>query len=122
MDDPGSPGPDSYCESLMSAEEANEPPFETALSQLEEIVSALERCEPDLAAALARYETGVRLLSQCYAMLERAERSVALLTGVDNEGKAATAPFDATATIETERQKRKEPRGDEAEPVRKSRK
>jgi exodeoxyribonuclease VII small subunit len=106
----------------MPQEEAKELSFEAALSQLEEIVAALERGEPDLAAALARYETGVRLLSDCYALLERAERSVALLSGVDSEGNATTAPFDATATIETDRQKRKEPRGDEAEPVRKSRK
>ena len=106
----------------MPQEEAKEISFEAALKQLEEIVSALERGEPDLAAALARYETGVRLLSECYALLERAERSVALLSGVDSEGKPATSPFDATATIETERQKHKEPRGDKAEPVRKSRK
>jgi exodeoxyribonuclease VII small subunit len=106
----------------MASEEPNEPHFETALSQLEEIVAALEHGEPDLAAALAKYETGVRLLSQCYALLERAERSVALLSGIDSEGNAATTPFDATATLETERQKRKEPRGDETEPVRRSKK
>jgi exodeoxyribonuclease VII small subunit len=76
--------------------------FETALEQLETIVASLERGEPELSAALAKYETGVRLLNQCYGLLERAERSVALLTGVDAQGNPTTAPFDATATIEIE--------------------
>jgi exodeoxyribonuclease VII small subunit len=73
--------------------------FEAALGQLEEIVAALERGEPELTAALAKYETGVRLLTQCYSLLERAERAVALLTGVDAQGHPVTAPFDATATV-----------------------
>jgi exodeoxyribonuclease VII small subunit len=76
--------------------------FEAAVSRLEEIVESLELGEPDLAAALAKYETGVRLLTQCYGLLERADRAVALLAGVDEQGKPLTAPFDATATIERE--------------------
>jgi exodeoxyribonuclease VII small subunit len=76
--------------------------FEAAVSRLEEIVESLERGEPDLAAALAKYETGVRLLTQCHGLLERADRAVALLAGVDQQGKPVTAPFDATATIERE--------------------
>ena len=83
--------------------EESELRFEAAVRQLEEIVESLERGEPELAAALAKYETGVRLLSRCYALLERAERSVALLTGVDAEGNPATAPFDATATMNVEK-------------------
>jgi len=77
--------------------------FEAAVSQLEEIVESLERGEPELATALTKYETGVRLLSRCYALLERAERSVALLTGVDAEGNPVTASFDATATLDVEK-------------------
>ncbi len=80
-----------------------EPRFEVAISQLEAIVASLERGEPELATALTQYETGVRLLSRCYALLERAERSVALLTGVDAEGNPITAPFDATATLDVEK-------------------
>src|SRR5271165_4125462 len=76
--------------------------FEAAVSQLEQIVESLERGEPELATALTKYEQGVRLLSQCYALLERAERSVALLTGVDAAGNPVTAPFDATATLNVE--------------------
>jgi exodeoxyribonuclease VII small subunit len=79
--------------------EESELRFEAAVSQLEEIVESLERGEPELATALTKYETGVRLLSRCYALLEHAERSVALLTGVDAEGNPITASFDAAATL-----------------------
>jgi exodeoxyribonuclease VII small subunit len=71
--------------------------FEAALRRLEQIVDDLERGEPDLSAALARYEQGVRLLARCHAVLDRAERSVALLTGVDAAGNPVTAPFDPGA-------------------------
>lgn len=85
--------------------EETELSFEAAVSQLEAIVEALEQGEPSLEAALARYETGVQLLGRCYGMLERAERSVAVLTGVDAEGVPATDPFDARATLEADRAK-----------------
>lgn len=73
--------------------------FEAALAQLEEIVDALQRGEPELSTALAKYEQGVALLGRCYGLLERAERSVTILTGVDDEGEAVTVPFDAAATL-----------------------
>lgn len=72
--------------------------FETALGRLEKIVAELERGQPDLAAALAGYETGLRLLNHCHAVLDRAERSVAILTGVDADGNPVTDHFDAAAT------------------------
>ncbi len=64
-----------------------------------EIVASLERGEPELTSALSKYEKGVQLLSICHRLLEKAEQSVALLTGVDEEGQPITAPFDATATV-----------------------
>jgi exodeoxyribonuclease VII small subunit len=73
--------------------------FEVAVNRLEKIVDSLERGQPDLAESLASYEAGIQLLSQCYGLLDRAERSVALLTGVDAEGNPVTAAFDATATV-----------------------
>jgi len=73
--------------------------FEQALSQLERIVASLERGEPALTTALAMYEKGVRLLTLCHRLLDQAEQSVALLTGVDDQGNPLTVPFDATATI-----------------------
>ncbi len=85
--------------------EEPEPCFEAAVSQLEQIVASLERGEPELAAALSKYETGIRLLSRCYALLERAERSVALLTGVDAAGSPKTVAFDSSATMGVQSEK-----------------
>lgn len=79
-----------------------EPSFEQALSQLERIVASLERGEPELTTALAKYEKGVALLTQCHRLLDQAEQSVALLTGVDEDGNPLTTPFDAGATITRE--------------------
>lgn len=80
--------------------EPTEISYEDAVSRIEDIVESLERGEADLAEALARYEAGMKLLAQCYGLLDRADRVVSVLTGVDDEGNATTAPFDATATIE----------------------
>jgi exodeoxyribonuclease VII small subunit len=76
--------------------------FEEALSQLERIVENLERGEPELTSALAKYEKGVKLLTQCHSLLDQAEHSVALLTGVDEQGNPLTDPFDASATLTRE--------------------
>ena len=79
----------------MSDEEIG---FEGAVEELERIVAELERGRPDLGSALTRYERGVQLLGHCQGLLDGAERSVALLTGVDEAGRPITAPFDASAT------------------------
>ncbi len=79
-----------------------EPSFEAALGQLDRIVESLERGEPELTSALAKYEKGVKLLTQCYRLLDQAEHSVALLTGVDQQGNPLTVPFDASATLSKE--------------------
>ena len=72
--------------------------FEDSLTSLESIVARLERGDGDLSTALAGYEQGVKLLMRCQEMLEAAEKSVALLTGVDEQGNPIVAPFDAAAT------------------------
>jgi exodeoxyribonuclease VII small subunit len=86
----------------MPDEPEPEPSFEQALAQLERIVASLERGEPELTTALAKYEKGVQLLTLCQRLLDQAEQSVALLTGVDDEGNPRTAPFDSTSTIARE--------------------
>ncbi len=78
--------------------EEDEIGFEAAVEELETIVAELERGRPDLGSALARYGRGVQLLGHCQGLLDGAERSVALLTGVDEAGRPITAPFDASAT------------------------
>lgn len=77
-----------------------EPSFESALAGLERAVAALESGRLDLDEALKQYEEGVRLLGHCNALLDGAERKVALLTGVNADGIPDTAPFNATATAE----------------------
>jgi exodeoxyribonuclease VII small subunit len=77
--------------------------FEAALDELERIVGDLERGDSSLADALARYGRGIRLLSHCHGLLDGAERTVALLSGVDDEGQPMVTPFDTTATADRAR-------------------
>jgi exodeoxyribonuclease VII small subunit len=74
--------------------------FESSLDQLSQIVGELEQGEPELATALAKYEQAVRLLAHCHGLIDGAERTVALLTGVDDQGQPLTTPFDAARTAE----------------------
>ena len=78
---------------------SEQPSFEDALKRLEEIVHALEEGELGLNEAMERYEEGVKLLRQSYELLQRAERRIELLSGVDAEGNPITQPFDDTATF-----------------------
>lgn len=73
-------------------------PFEDAMSRLEAAVNALEDGGLGLDEALSCYEQGVRLLGRCHTLLDRAERQVALLTGVEPDGTPQTAPFDHSST------------------------
>jgi exodeoxyribonuclease VII small subunit len=86
--------------------------FEAALRRLEQTVAELESGELGLDGALASYAQGVRILKRCYSLLDGAERTVALLTGVDAEGRPVTAPFDATATAERQAPASPEARSD----------
>lgn len=76
------------------------PSFEQALAELERLVHELEDGQIGLEDSLARYEKGVGLLKQCYQQLQQAEQRILLLTGVDDEGKPLTRPFDHAATVE----------------------
>jgi exodeoxyribonuclease VII small subunit len=87
-----------------------DPTFEDALEQLESIVNELERGTPELSDSLAKYEQGVRLLARCQRLLDMAERTVALIAGVDEAGNPVTAPFDATATADREPAAEKRPK------------
>jgi exodeoxyribonuclease VII small subunit len=74
--------------------------FEDALKRLEEIVHSLEEGDVGLNESLERYEEGIKLLRQSYELLQRAERRIELLSGVDAEGNPITQSFDDTATID----------------------
>jgi exodeoxyribonuclease VII small subunit len=83
--------------------------FEPALEQLEKIIDDLEHGEPELSAALAKYEQAVRLLAHCHALIDGAEQAVAVLSGVDEQGRPVTTPFDAAATVEPPREPARPP-------------
>lgn len=68
--------------------------FEKSLEQLEAIVSKLESGQLPLADSLDQYEQGVGHLKACYQMLQQAERQIALVGGLDAQGKPQTQPFD----------------------------
>jgi exodeoxyribonuclease VII small subunit len=68
--------------------------FEEALAEVEKIVHDLEEGKIGLADALGRYEQGVQLLKDCYQLLEKAERRIQLLSGVDADGNPVVEPFE----------------------------
>jgi exodeoxyribonuclease VII small subunit len=79
--------------------------FEQALKRLEEIVHLLEEGDMGLDGALAHYEEGVLLLRNAHVLLERAERRIELLTGVDAEGNPVTRPLEDVSTMSLEQGK-----------------
>ena len=74
------------------------PTFEQALAELEQILRDLEDGTTTLEESLARYERGVGLLKTCYTQLQVAEQKIALLTGLDADGKPSLQPFDHSAS------------------------
>ena len=76
--------------------------FEAALETLETIVSQLEDGQLPLAESLERYEQGVAHLKTCYQILEKAERRIELLRGVDADGKPIVEPLadDGETTLD----------------------
>ena len=69
------------------------------MTRLEEIVRLLEDGKAGLDDALGRYEEGVGLLRQAYEMLEKAERKITLLTGIDSDGNPILRPMEDTASF-----------------------
>jgi exodeoxyribonuclease VII small subunit len=68
--------------------------FEESLDELEAIVTDLETGKLGLSDALARYEQGVGHLRVCQQLLERAERKIEVLSGLDADGNPISEPFD----------------------------
>ncbi len=86
---------------------ADQPSFEEALEQLERIVEHLEDGRIGLNEALAGYEKGVGLLRQCHELLQKAERRIELLSGIDADGNPLTMPLDDEETTLAEKSRRR---------------
>ncbi len=91
--------------------------FEEALARLETIVRDLEEGSLGLDDSLARYEEGVKLLRQSHEMLQRAERRIEMLTGVDQDGNPVTTPLDDQALSLDEKADRRSRRRSTAKPA-----
>jgi exodeoxyribonuclease VII small subunit len=91
----------------MNTSPAEPASFEEALAELETILHQLEDGATGLEDALGRYERGVALLKRCYGQLRGAEQRILLLTGVDEDGRATTQPFEHTASVEGDGKRRR---------------
>jgi exodeoxyribonuclease VII small subunit len=70
--------------------------FEEAIKRLSEIVQALERGDLPLEESLRLFEEGVKLSRLSQQRLDAAQKKVEQLLGVDEQGRARTAPFETT--------------------------
>jgi exodeoxyribonuclease VII small subunit len=61
--------------------------FEQAISRLGEIVDSLEEGEQPLEESIALFEEGMTLAKSSQEILDRAERRIEELLGVDGQGK-----------------------------------
>ncbi len=63
------------------------------MRKLERIVAALEDGQLDLDGSLQQYEQGIKNLQHCYRLLDKAERRIRLLQGVDEDGNVLAESF-----------------------------
>jgi exodeoxyribonuclease VII small subunit len=68
--------------------------FEEAIRRIGHIVEQLERGDLPLEMSLELFEEGVRLARLSQRRLDRAERRIEELLGVDRDGQAVTRPFE----------------------------
>ncbi len=68
--------------------------FEQAIARLGEIVESLEEGEQPLEESLALFEEGMSLAQSSQEILDRAERRIEELLGVDAQGRAVVREID----------------------------
>jgi exodeoxyribonuclease VII small subunit len=79
----------------VPAEEALSPlSFERAIQRLGEIVDSLEEGDQPLEESIALFEEGMALAQSSQDILDRAERRIEELLGVDAQGKAVVREID----------------------------
>lgn len=84
-------------EPSKTPDSTDEPTFEQLFERLNQVVRRLEEGKPGLDDSLRLYEEGVRALRLCRAKLSETERRVELLTGLDENGRPRTTPFEEPA-------------------------
>jgi exodeoxyribonuclease VII small subunit len=90
--DPDEPGAAELAESGGAVADMS---FEDAIRRLGHIVEQLERGDLPLEASLRLFEEGVALARVSQRRLDRAERRIEELLGVDADGTPVTRPFEA---------------------------
>ncbi len=80
----------------MADEEKKNATFESSLKRLGEIVDSLEKGELPLEDSLKLFEEGTKLARVAQERLNKAEKRIDELLGVDENGSAKTRPFDDT--------------------------
>lgn len=70
--------------------------FESALAEVQKVVEQLEGGELGLSESLVQYERGIEKIKLCHQVLERAEKRIAVLTSVDEDGTASIEPVDTS--------------------------
>ena len=68
-----------------------EPSFEQAMEKLDSIVRRLEQGGESLDEALAEYAEAIKLMKLCHKKLEKVERRIEILSGVDAQGNVKSA-------------------------------
>jgi len=87
--------PDAPGDAAESGAATAEMSFEDAIRRLGHIVEQLERGDLPLEASLRLFEEGVALARVSQRRLDRAERRIEELLGVDSDGTPLTRPFEA---------------------------
>jgi len=75
-------------------EEPEAASFEDAIRRIGQIVEQLESGDLPLEASLALFEEGVHLARLSQQRLDRAERRIEELLGVNRDGQVVTRPFE----------------------------
>ncbi|QDV42413.1 Exodeoxyribonuclease 7 small subunit [Stieleria neptunia] len=76
------------------SESAPQVDFESALAEVENVVEMLEGGELGLSESLVQYERGIEKIKLCHQVLQQAEKRIAVLTRVDEDGTASVEPVD----------------------------
>jgi exodeoxyribonuclease VII small subunit len=85
-------GDEAPSASLVTTEELS---FEQSIERLSDIVEELEGGDLPLEESLRLFEEGVKLARTSQAKLDRAEKRVEELLGVDDAGKVVTRELDS---------------------------